>query len=344
MHISGKLVIAVAAVALTAASPAMAQMTLDELVKKAGEEGTVAMNTSTTRYPATSEPALSKAISEKFGIDLSVEFVNSSPVPVIAGQVIEEHKASVKPSFDVFPLPLSFTKRIGEAGAIQKIDWAGIGVNPELIDPDGNAVWIHTIARAVVYNSDIVTGDDIPTKLEDLLDPKWKGKIAGPGFGDAYGMISVPVLGEEKGKEWVKALYEDQDLAVIRSMTDVPNRVANGEFAFGMGVPANYSGLVTKGAPIANAPLEKVGGQPYYMFVVENSDHPNAGALLAYFFCCTEEGRQAQLQHMGGAMFDVVGSEHNAVGGDGRGQVPTAEWQLNDQGRVAKEMDKLIGR
>ena len=112
----------------------------------------------------------------------------------------------------------------------------------------------------------------------------------------------------------------------------------------GMGVPANYSGLVTKGAPIANAPLEKVGGQPYYMFVLENAAHPNAGALLAYFFCCTEEGRQAQLEHMGAAMFDVEGSEHNAVGGCDRGQVPTPEWQLNDQGRVAREMDALIGR
>lgn len=347
MHISGKLITSVAAMAavvFAAALPANAQMTLDELVKKAGEEGKVDMNTSTTRYAATAAPGLSKAISEKFGIDLEIEFVNSSPVPVIAGQVIEEHKAGIKPSFDVFPLPLSFTKRIGEAGAIQKVDWTGIGVAPELIDPNGNAVWIHTIARAVVYNSNIVTGEDIPTKLDDLLDPKWKGKIAGPGFGDAYGMISVPVLGEEKGKEWVKALYEDQDLAVIRSMTDVPNRVANGEFAIGMGVPANYSGLVTKGAPIANAPLEKVGGQPYYMFVLENAAHPNAGALLAYFFCCTEEGRQAQLKHMGAAMFDVEGSEHNAVGGGDRGQVPTPEWQLNDQGRVAREMDALIGR
>lgn len=127
-------------------------------------------------------------------------------------------------------------------------------------------------------------------------------------------------------------------------MTDVPNRVANGEFAIGMGVPANYSGLVTKGAPIANAPLEKVSGQPYYSFVVKGAEHPNASALLIHFMCCTPEGRQALLDNMGWSMFDVEGSEQYELGRDGRGVVPGQEWQLTQQNRVAKEMDALIGR
>lgn len=333
-----------AGLAMVAATPVTAQSALDELVKKAGEEGEVAINTSTTRYPATAAPAISKALSDKFGVDIKVEFVNTAPAPVTAGQMIKEHEAGIKPSTDASPLPLSFIDAIGKSGAIEEIDWAGIGVPAEQIDPNGQSIWIHTIPRAVFYNTDLVTGDDIPTKLADLLDPKWKGKIAGPGFGDAYGMIAVPVLGEEGGADWVKGLYEDQELSVIRSMTDVPARVANGEFALGMGVPANYSGLVTKGAPIANAPLEKVGGQPYYYFVQKNADHPNAAALLAYFFCCTPEGRASQLDNMNTAMFDTEGSEQNDVGGDGRGVAPTAEWQLNEQARIGKVMDGLIGR
>lgn len=121
--------------ALTAAAswallggPAAAE-TLDEVIAAAAEEGTVAMNTSTTRFTAASAKGLSEAISAKFGIDLTVEFVNSSPVPVTAGLVIEETKAGITPSFDVFPLPLSFTKAIDEGGAIEDVDWAGIGVS-----------------------------------------------------------------------------------------------------------------------------------------------------------------------------------------------------------------------
>lgn len=335
---------------LTLASFAMLMTTsanaasLEEVIKKAGEEGTVTINASTTRFPAATGPGLSKAISEKFGIDLTVELVNNPPVPVTAGKIVKEHAAGVAPSFDVFPLPLSFTKGIAEGGVIEEIDWAGIGVDPDMIDPNGNAVWINTIARAVFYNTDLVKGDDIPTKLEDLLDPKWKGKIAGPGFGDAYGMVSVPVLGEEKAAEWLKALYDDQGLTVIRSMSEVPNRVANGEFALGMGIPANHTKLVDKGAPLANAPLEKVGGQPYYMFVLKGSPNPNAGALLTYFFCCTQEGKDALFENMGWSKFDYPGSEQNAVGGDGRGMVPSADWQLAEQGRVHREFSKLIGR
>lgn len=231
-----------ASLAISTAPPVAAQDRLDEIVTKAGEEGAVVVNVSTTRFPAASARGLSRAISEKFGVDITVELANFPPVPVSAGQVVQEHQAGVKPTFDAFPMPLAFTAAIAEGGAVEDIDWAGIGVDPELIDPNGKAIWINTIPRAVYYNTELVTGDDIPTRLEDLLDPKWKGKIAGPGFGDAYGIISVPVLGEERAAEWLKALYEEQELAVIRSMSEVPNRVANGEFAIGMGVPANHTG------------------------------------------------------------------------------------------------------
>jgi ABC-type thiamine transport system substrate-binding protein len=249
----------VAAIALLA-FPATAQTVLEDVIAKAGAEGAVSVNVSTTRFPAEAGPEISEALSAKFGVNIKVELINNKPVPVMAGQSTAEAKAGVKPSLDVFPLPLSFTKAIGDGGAIEKIDWAGMGVDPAFIDPAGNAVWIDTVPRAVFYNTDLLKGDDIPTKLEDLLDPKYKGKIAGPGFGDAYGMVSVPVLGEEAAANWLKALYTDQGLTVISSMSDVPIRVANGEFTIGMGVPANRTGLVDKGAPIANAPLESVGG------------------------------------------------------------------------------------
>jgi iron(III) transport system substrate-binding protein len=338
-----KSLVPVAAVTILAA-PAIANPVLDDIIAKAGSEGKVAINVSTTRFPAAAGPAISKALSDKFGVNIEVELVNNPPVPVTAGQVIQETSAGITPSFDLFPLPLSFTKAIGDGGAIEKIDWAGMGADADAIDPAGNAVWIDTVPRAVFYNTELVKGDDIPTSLEDLLDPKFKGKLAGPGFGDAYAMISVPVLGEEAAAEWLGKLYNDQGLTVIQAISDVPNRVANGEFLIGMGVPANRTGLVDKGAPIANAPLTSVGGQPYYMFVVKNAPHPNAGALLSYFFCCTDEGKKSLFDDMQWAKFEYVGSEQNAVGGDGRGKTPTAEWQLNDQARVAAEFDKIIGR
>ncbi|MGJ8609495.1 MAG: ABC transporter substrate-binding protein [Octadecabacter sp.] len=324
--------------------PAVAQTTLEDVIAAAAEEGEVAINVGTTRFPAGSGPEISAAIADYFGIEIDVALVNTSPVPVMAGQIVEETAAGITPSFDLFPLPLSFTASIAEGGAIEEIDWAGIGVDPEFIDPNGNAVWIDTVPRAVFYNTNLVSGDDIPTKLEDLLDPMFQGQIAGPGFGDAYTMVSVPVLGEEAAAEWLSTLYDDQGLTVIRSMADVPSRVAQGEFMIGMGIPANRSGLVDKGAPLANAPLESVGGQPYYMFVVKDAPNTNAAALLSYFFCCTQEGKDALFNSMGWAKFDYEGSEQNAIGGEGRGQVPTAEWQLTQQARVASEFDALIGR
>lgn len=332
-----------AAGCLTALS-ASAQAALDELVAAAAAEGSVVLDTATTRYPASTGPDLSAAILERFGVEITVEMSNSAPAPVIAGQLIEETNAGITPAFDMTSLPLSFTKALDENGVLQDVDWAALGVPSKQISLAENSVWTNTIPRTVFYNTNLVSAEDAPTSLSDLLDPKWAGQIAGPGFGDAYGVIAVPVLGEEDGLAWVKALYDDQELAVIRAMTDVPNRVANGEFMIGMGVGANFTGLVGEGAPIANAPLESLGTQPYYSFVVTNAEHPNAAALLSYLICCTEEGRKAALDNMGWANVDAVGSEINEIGSDGRAVAPTQEWQLNDQSRIARAMDALIGR
>lgn len=325
-------------------SPALSQTTLDEIVQAAAAEGEVILDTQTTRFPPRTGANLSRALSGKFGIELDVVMTNSAPAPVMAGRLIEEAKAGVKPPADLIAVPLFLTQALDAGGVIADVDWAGMGVEADLVSPAGNSILMNVIPRAVVYNVNMVSEEDVPTRLEDLLDPKWQGKIAGPGFGGAYAMISVPVLGEERAAEWLRTLYVDQDMAVFRSMTDVPNRVGNGEFMIGMGVPANYSGLVDKGAPIANAPLEKVSSQPYYSFVIEGAENPKAGALLAYFMCCTEEGRQVVLENMGWATFDTVGSEQNDIGKEGRGIVPDPEWQMHDQDRVGKRFDTIIGR
>jgi iron(III) transport system substrate-binding protein len=198
--------------------------------------------------------------------------------------------------------------------------------------------------RTVIYNTDMVKGDDIPTKYEDLLDPKWQGKIAGPAVGGAMATALAPVLGDDGGAEWVDEMLNRQKFVTISKLTDIPSRVANGEYPIGFGLSANYAGHVDKGAPLANAPIEKVAGLPYYQFVVEGAKHPNASALLTYFFCCTDEGRQTLNRDLHWSLHDTVGSEAYEIGGDGRAVIPSAEWQLNDMSAVIKRYDALLGR
>lgn len=335
--------IAVTAIcAYAIAVPAMAQSSLEDLIEKAGQEGEIVFNTLTTRTPAKTGSNLSAALQEKFGVDISVKMTTGAPAGVMAGTVMSEMKAGIRPSSDTLTMPLFTSSELDAAGNMEDIDWAAIGVPEVQISPSGHSVWVRTTPRTVVYNTNLVTGDDIPTRLEDLLDPKWRGKIAGPINGDSYATGVVPVLGEEAGVKWLEALYNDQDLALIPIPTDIPNRVANGEFPIGFGLSANYAGLVDKGAPIANAPIEKVTGVPYYQFVLKGAEHPNAAALVIYFLCCTAEGKQAMLEEMNWGLFDTEGSEPYEIAQGGRGVIPSAEWQLNEQGRVGIRLEEVL--
>ena len=208
--------------------------------------------------------------------------------------------------------------------------------------PPGDNVQISTIARNVIYNTNLVKKAEAPRRLQELADSKWKGKIVAPAIPDVFAMMA-PVLGERQAVDLVRQLVQAQQIVLIQSVTDVGTKVASGEFALGFGVPADWTGLRKRGAPLDNAPLEKVSGQPFHAGVLANADHPAAATLFAYFACCTPEGRKSLYESIGWANFETAGTEPYEIGGVGRGINPDHQWQMHDQTRLAQEIAKILG-
>jgi iron(III) transport system substrate-binding protein len=74
-------------------------------------------------------------------------------------------------------------------------------------DPDGYWTSPNTYYYTAAYNTNLVSAADAPKTYDDLLDPKWKGKMAWtydltgggpPGF--LYNILSIK--GQEKGMEY----------------------------------------------------------------------------------------------------------------------------------------------
>ena len=173
--------------------------------------------------------------------------VAPGPHPSVVQQVIAETKSGVKPSLDLFPTALSLLTPLREAGAVAKVDWAALGVPAEQIGPPGDNVQISTIARNIIYNTSLVKKDEAPKRIEDLADPKWKGKIVAPAIADVFTVMGVPVIGEPATIALVRKLAKDQKISLVQSVTDVGSKVANGEFALGIGVPADWTGAAQEG-------------------------------------------------------------------------------------------------
>ena len=62
--------------------------------------------------------------------------------------------------------------------AIEKANWADWGVLPGLIRHDNRFVGAFELEYCILYNTNLIKPEAAPKNWDDLLDPKWKGKIA----------------------------------------------------------------------------------------------------------------------------------------------------------------------
>ena len=152
---------------------------------------------------------------------------------------------------------------------------------------DGRAIYFAHRYFGFVYNPDMISAEEAPKSWDDLLDPKWKGKIA---IGDMTvpGGIRVVLTGlmrpetaDRWGQDFVEKLQQ-QDLQIASSEPSVPTDVSSGRFPVGVGVFVGYyNDQKEKGAPIEFVfPLE--GGNfltRTALCLVDEGPNPEASEL-----------------------------------------------------------------
>ena len=164
----------------------------------------------------------------------------------------------------------------------------------EYYDPDGFWTATNLYVRVAGYNTNLVKRGEEPKSYEDLLDPKWKGKMAwsvSPGPTAVPGFVGVILseYGQEKGMEYLKKLAK-QDIAPLNvSARQVVDMLMAGEYSVGVHVNNSHVQISKQ----QGAPVEWMRMQPAIAFfsvmgVTKGSPHPNAGKLLADFLISTE--------------------------------------------------------
>ncbi len=111
------------------------------------------------------------------------------------------------------------------------------GLPKQFSDPDGHWTGFSARARVLIYNRNLVSEDQQPNSIMDLLDERFKGKacMANPLFGTTsmHAAALFAVLGEEKAKAFFEG-FVNNDGTVLSSNGEVRRRVAAGEFAVGI--------------------------------------------------------------------------------------------------------------
>ncbi len=102
-----------------------------------------------------------------------------------------------------------------------------------------NGTWCGFAARAriLIVNTRVVPEDQRPDSIDDLGDPRWKGRlgIAKPLFGTtaSHAACLFAVWGDEKAKAFFLRLKAN-GIKILSGNREVARRVATGELAFGL--------------------------------------------------------------------------------------------------------------
>jgi iron(III) transport system substrate-binding protein len=138
------------------------------------------------------------------------------------------------------------------------------------------------------YNTTKVAKDELPRTYEELLDPKWKGRLAIEA--DDYGWFGTlsALLGEQRTHELFTKIVATNGLSVRKGHSLLANLVASGEIALGL---TTYSWtpdqLKQKGAPIDVHPIAPMIAQFSTVAVTKKARHPYT-ALLFYDYLLDE--------------------------------------------------------
>ena len=298
-----------AMLAVGIASAADAPKTLEELIAGAKKETVLrGMWSSSSLSGGKGFKHVVAAMNKKYGTNLEAKFTPGPSMTRMVAKITREVKAGQPASTDVVWGNAGGALKGAQVKIFQKMNWLSyLERQPlkwegfDVIAPGGGSLASAGSLVGVMFNSDLVKGDDIPQSFEDIFKPKFKGKIASTPYAAGMREFGMPdVLGPKAMTDFTKRLT-NQIGGLMRCGS--ADRLTSGEFlmlVFSCGDQyVNRAKNAGSPEPLGYSLMkEAVISHTRYGSVPVNSSSPNAGALFVAYLH-TVEGQKWMWQQNG---------------------------------------------
>ncbi len=268
--------------------PASAQAPADwdKTVAAAKAEGAVNFYTGLPGNPTTKK--ITEGFEKKYGIRVNVLELRATELR----ERIRAERIGNNATADVMHTSANQTRQISNED--KTVDKIGPLPNNNRMRKDLQDSWMDRdvniptflLNYSILVNSNMVK--EPIASWNDLLDPKWKGKILSDDFRAIGGGSSYfSVTYEKFGRAFHEKLAA-QEVSFTRDMREAERRVARGEYAIYLPWLLNYLPSL-KGLPVKAAiPNEGVVYLPYASSILTKAPHPNAARVLIDYMLSDE--------------------------------------------------------
>lgn len=260
---------------------------LDALYEAALEEGEV------IAYIASAESAFQAVVdgfTEQYpGIDVEFVRLNSAAI----SQRFGAERESGAPTADVMNHgAIEFHLANFEDGWIVAVDELPLPEEfpSDFIDPQLGPVIGHPLP-VIVYNTNLVDEDEIPTSWEDLADPRWQGQVLMADLEEQVWHVGVyGTVIEEFGEEWAAGFIANEPRVVPGGVAPITELIAAGEAAVApIGFAPIAEAAKASGAPVDYTLPDPQTSVPSMIAINSEAENPNAARLL-FHYMHTEDG------------------------------------------------------
>jgi iron(III) transport system substrate-binding protein len=273
------------------ASGALAQDALQVLHEAARKEGKVV-------YWGSPESQTARVLTDAFkrrfpGIEVEIFKIQSAAAieRIIAGAQSGRAEADLVDSI------LGYLPSLFDRSLVVSTPWAErYGVDPTRVLFDGRALTLWHLDSPIAINTGIPGASEVK-RWEDVLDPRWRGKLIVEARGFPFAILAAK-WGEAEAFDFLRRVVAQKPI-ITKGGTATLEALAGGQGALAIGA---YAGTVEQykrnGAPVDWLRVGPVPAAYAVLMQLSNAPHPNAARLFSWFMT-TKEAHDANYEGLG---------------------------------------------
>lgn len=320
-------------------SPALAQ-SIESLIAGAKKEGVIEFYGPSTLGPDGAQ-SLAAAFNKKYGLNIRLNYSPSGNMTRDTAKIVGMSASGQPPEWDIMVVTDAHHGSLWLRKLHKPFDYVAAGVDKDRVQYDRGTISVANQFALPTYNNKLVAAKDVPRKWEDLLDPKWKGKLGVINSTHHWGRLAAGPWGDEKTLDFVKKLSAQKPL--LTRAGEMAQRLILGEVLVSATLQdSQLHESQQSGAPLAFAEqVQPVISPEYHVGVLKDAPHPNLGHLFVIFMA-SPEVQELWKKHTGHTSAFVPGTDaHKFV--QGKQVVYMKQDQAAKVDKISRQIGKILG-